>query len=528
MSPDVRLQDLPFHRMLDALLQHRQVSARALAKLVAVDESHVRRWVRGVRLPPPESPHVRAIAVHLQLTPEETYWLETAHDDAVNKSTGRRSAKRRSASSPATQKFMKDSSSHGSLFLPRAPEERPPTTEDRAPDLRMMRDLLQRTIDLLRSLARPAPENDADRTILMTFQGHWGAFVQSRELYVEWIRSIREVLDHGWNVTHFWRLDQSSERNIGLISLLLSFLGAQGTYTPVYRKNLLYPPYDLLVVPGEFAVTYLATMNQQYIDNLVLTTNPDDIENLARHVRQMCLHPSKTLFETYNRHQRVLFEETIVSTAELLGELVLSQRSLSTLTRPESWYRPGSTWASNALREGRALDTLIAQRKRLLAACLDEAVTPRLRFLFPASCIERLVNDGVYDDQGSIESRFNHRLLDAEISEYLDHLISLVQQPHVEIAFADEEETRQIRELSWEVKNGRVVLMETFCPTVDGGTEQIDLRIDERTIAEALREHFDHTWYGNLSAASRDRRRTLELLHAARRRVEMREALGSL
>ena len=313
-----------------------------------------------------------------------------------------------------------------------------------------------------------------------------------------------------------------------MISLLLSFLGARGTYTPVYRKNLLYPPYDLLVVPGEFAVIYLATMNQQYIDNLVLTTNPNDIDNLASHVHQMCHHPSKTLFETYSRQQRMLFEEKIVSTAEMTGELVMSQRSLSTLTRPESWYRYGSTWASKALREGRDLDTLIAQRKRLLAACLDHKTTPKLRFLFPESCIERLVNDGVYDDRGSIESRFNHTLLDAEIREYLDHLISLVQHPHVEIAFADQEETRHIRELSWEVKDSRVVLMETFCPTVDGGTEQIDLRVDERTIAEALREHFDHTWYGSLSEASRDKRRTLEMLHAARHRVELREALGSL
>jgi hypothetical protein len=361
---------------------------------------------------------------------------------------------------------------------------------------------------------RKQPEDPLASTILLTSLGQ-NAFDKFPRLQPRWLEACYKALEQGWSLHHLWRLDtEESDTNhqhaLSLIKDSLKLLGT-GRYLPEHFRQsglgLLNPPYDLLIIPEIAAMWFFASENPLSDDAAVVFRNRLLIEHLQGHFDQMTSQTS-ILTRSYNLqdiNEKVAFWEELDEAEESLGSrLLVKQSGLSSLTRPDSWYVPGSPWLETA--KGADMDEQLTRKhfERRKEAFEQQIHTYDYLEMCPMHAIAEVVRSYVYPRDTALG--FEYKSTAEEVRGHLQNAVKMLREyPHYQLALLDQEEERRILvQPFWEVTGNESVLIQTWFKDPAGDETDLGIKITEETVVKTFHTYFNRLWNESVSAQHRD------------------------
>lgn len=518
-----------FARTLNALIaKHplQQVSDRGrpgagarLARVIQADETQVRRWLRGKRLPPRDA--IPKISEALALSEEETRRLELSFALA-----------RQSLTPSSIQEGAAAASDLAALARPIQSQAHTSSIDRLSPSVNsrlpragaVISDLEELAQVIIRLLAR-ACQLETPGTIYITFSGSKSLMdVAHRQARFQAV--VRECLRNGWTLNQVIRLDENDiTRTVSHVVVMLSYLGISRSrddaYQPSFLKNgaSLVVPYDVVVVPGVGALICFAIQQPDHLDAGIFLTDPDQLELLAQHVNQLSHSPQAGKFlRSFRLYEQAGESDFSRALADLErssgGRFVMKLDGLSAITRPASYYHADSSFmrwrpVEERTRRAQAMYDRWQSFERLVSRYPYRDVCAR-------SSIRRFARDGTFarDDTDLTGVEPERRTASVpQRREHLTHTIRLLDAfPNFRIALVDEDEEKRLQHTAqWEAVGESGVALEVTTYDAQGRQTLTELQITEPGVVRAFQAYGDQIWE-SIAPANRDRDRVIAFL----------------
>ncbi len=497
----MKIERNPFAALLRQRVEEKNLTGEKLAKETDLDSGKTRAILRGDRLISEFSDDLPKLAKALDIPLQhlKTTLMEARKIREKEKEARRRQGRGRTKLSSSQEKLSR--SLGGSPFENDHEELEKSRQGSSASDEN--ESIRRELIDILKKQA--AIEN-TNSEVFLTYQGSRSVFEEESE----WLKVVENVLRSGVNVTHIIRLDREIDRTLKIVRSILQYVGFKGEYKP-YAFNqigVMQAPYGVLVIPGKEAFLGFATNQAESVDSGVHLKGKKDQELIAildKHFKQLESLSTPIIEEYPDERRGELIGKLSKLDKEVCDSIIISKH-LSDIVKPDSQFKITSGEAQ-WLREVYKLDDekleeeieVRKQRKRELAERLKRN---RCFYVYPKSCIEDLVEKGLFDP--NLGEYF--RLTDREILEVLHSLIELLAMQNYRMALLSEAEWIQgIRPSFCEVRDGVLSVMEIPTETIE---KQITLKwivIRDPFITSALHEHFSRYWHKEIPDYDKDK-----------------------
>jgi hypothetical protein len=510
---------------LNALLNERSLTPRALADLLGLDLSLVYKWLRGERTPRFNSGHAERIAEALQLPQHERRTLNESQVRSLRARPAHRprpTPRSRFIDAPVESLIGRRMIS----LTGRAPSR--PFVNGAQPRLtegavRGPQAALAAAIEILVSAPPPRAFDPAQPPLMLTWQGAGALDPFDPPFGPGWTQALRGALARGWRARQIWRLNRDMNRSVALVKTMLDLLGAgqyESWFVPTHET--LPAPYDLLIVPDHAAALFFATADGAAVDSALVTRNPAQIALFTAHFDVLAKHAQK-LLEAYPRTMATLFDEVLAqSEARVPGRLMV-KHSLSLITEPAEWSSEGSFWAERMRglgRTGSLLRQLIEHRRERLIALLAHAEAADYRDIATMEAVEGIALRGEYQRNAAIRPTKG-----APVTERREHLANTIdvlkRYPHYRLALLDEREAQNLkvtRETFWEILGAQRVLLNARSLDIEDQPVDLDITLDEPSIVAGFVEHFESHWH-RIAPEHRDKAWVIAWLEAQLRAI---------
>jgi hypothetical protein len=397
--------------------------------------------------------------------------------------------------------------------------------------------ILEAALHLMKSAARQRPGND-DNDIVLIRQGR-DIFHYHPNIQQDWYDAMRDALSNGWNISKYVRPDTDDVQNrclfLEIIGENISFADIRkrksiisadieesdgkeyrpGEYKPSYFSSygLKRTPYEFLIIPKIGTLFSFTTTKYNEVDAAM---HFSDSPKLLREHCRLLVMKAKTPLRVHQRNATLIFSDDLVTVEENPGDRLVAHPFLSSVTRPPSDLREGTSWGKRY--EGKDREKRIETRIRRIRA-MEEQLK---EFHFKQICSKKGLSawrencyrlgspkDGVKKYYEGPEERLSR----------LQNTIELLKRhDNFEIALLDEGEETLLRwndetgkpNIGWMVK-GPTVLIESWYP---GQREPKDLRIAVRDplIGDDFQKFFNILWK-RISATNKNKHKVIEWLN---------------
>jgi len=505
--------EVPFGKMLQTLLKQYNGNGRgqatALAKFLGVDPSLISKWVREpYHVPRLNSDYVEKIGAFLELTPFELEQLKEAQIQSIkaNKSVPRRAAKANSHKKQAVEDLIRFAQGSGSIDVTLSAV---PIPQLLAHEISVFHgeETFQAAESLIRGiLDDPNGEMRPHGEILLSSQGI-GGIDRYPDLFLQWQKTLAELLSRGWNVTHLWKLDADLSRSVSLVKDMLGYL-KYGNYQPYCFEELgvMRPPFEMLIVPGRAAMLMFDIGGDGSVNAGLFTKDAEAIKLLQAYFEPLKqkTHP---LLKHFTLQERELYLKEVESAEIGIGSrfLIKCFGGLSALTQPIEWFHRDSEWARLVRLPGSEIATLIDHRRRCFEAFESNIKRYPYRDISTQHSVREMIMTGIYYPYYDMEKTFVASLTMRQ--EHLRHIITLLRKyPRYEIALLDEEDIQNLpSDAFWEVTSDRYVIMGARIQKTDGQEMHINVSINDPMIAQAFSDYFAELWTDNINPMHRDK-----------------------
>lgn len=498
------MNELPFGDYLAQLLRERDCSGHRLAGMLGIDTNLVYRWLHNEAVPKLAAPYRDMIVSLLDLTQGEAARLKEAQISSLSMPPKKRLKAHAAGLAPPRHSSLAHADTVARSAFTSVPL---PASLLRQSHFIWGRPILIETIiRLLEELPSPTPHRMD--TVLLSFQGKEEIFEGFPELQKHYRQALHKVLQQGWRVIHFCRLDEDQHRSLALVEELLTFLGT-GRYFPYYveRYGTLAPPYDLLIIPQKVAIFCFATQMDQRPDTGLLTGNLQEIELLRAHF-DLLQAQSLPLCQNSLPQGNPGSWQAIADAEIRPGGRVSLKEGLSCLTEPLSWYRRDTPLMQGIREAEPVVESIIENQRRRFAAFQTNVVSYPYRDICSKRAIEQLVSSGELprDDRaiGFLPSPQARR-------EHLQHIIYLLKTyDQYQLAVFDPVETAHIPiEADWTVNGASNVTIIVCAPDSAGKEILQGLPISEPTIVRAFHDYFEAAWR-QIAPPNKDKRHVIQ------------------
>src|SRR5579875_1497254 len=435
-------------------------SQAEIARVAEVKPSTVSRWIKGEKLPDPFNraggERVERLQGHYCQQDQacrQRLW------DALISSRNQRSQHRRSdhAESRISRTKRRKGPAGGVTNLPLDTEAYAGSHNS-----------LAAAIKLLTSPPSHQPVPGGD--ILLSWQGD-DLVRRVPNLAAAWRHALTEALRSGRTVRHLFRLSQDHERSVRLVETMLGLLWTD-RYAPRYFETdqLLQPPYDLLVAPGDRgALLFLATTSADAVDSALYLHDPKQLEMVRQHFARL-EEQTRSLLTTYrpdptdNRVRRE-FRQALMAAEQQPGEQMLLQDVLSDLTWPHHWMDVGSICRNEIEQTVEDVEWLITYHHQRWDVFDQHIKAARQRHLCYQQAIIELADQGIYR-RASRDQAPHFRLRPSERRDHLARILDLLKLDNYELGLLTPNalpvEQRLPARLFWKVIRFGHVLMERW------------------------------------------------------------------
>ncbi len=483
----------------DILRKYVRVSSKNIAEILEIDPAQVSRWLHNQRVPGLNSGYVEKISERFHLAQDARDELEQAQIRTLK----HLQKPKRHQSGDALPKRTERGSVPGllqtvvnTLVSEQIPSSRvlaSPIFLQEGPETEGYRAVIQEALRWMDEL--PELQEGQQREVLFTYQGEEPDVFSKPDPYN---MTVQRVLKKGYTVRHLCRLDDNVFRTLWLVEDMLGFLKA-GDYQPSYFKarGILYPSYDVFIIPGTVARLAFASKQARWIDSMLLITDPQQIAILQGHFERLA-EQTEPLLQRYSSEtgQHQAFYQALQDAEHQGGGRLLFQNGLSPLTSPLSWYED-SSFLRRLYRARKMDDEWQAQHYRQRVQDFEKY----LQFYHSQDICSQAGIHALVTGKGK-EFLFGFTRSFSpppdEMRKWLQNVIRLLEYPNYELALLDEEQERNFsadpEHLWWEVTGEHGVLLQSWWSE---GTEKIievDYTIKEPSIIRAFREHFQRLW----------------------------------
>lgn len=486
------------------------------------DPSTVYRWLRGEKPPALNSGDYEKIIEHLKLSQTEARDLRTAQVNSLaNRPTRRQRLHQPDTSARSPVAPLLDNwggSARGRRRIG-------PTSADARGA-----DILREMIELLDGTPPADGLSEEERTITLTWQSS-DPIEMSADLQENWLAALQAVLRRKWRVQYLCRLDGDGVRTMRLVEMMRGLIG-MGEYYPRYFTSygVLTPPYDLLIVPGHFAVALFAGKSPNAVDDGCVSKETHSLEVLQAHARQLALQTAP-LMTRYLPTEVAQVEKLLRDAEGRPGGRVAIKDGLSVTTQPEAWFDERGIARFADASESADLTAMARVRGERIAAFKRTLRQYTCYDICSKRAIERLTQDGVYpQDDGLLRGVQSAEM----VLEHLRNVVSLLEtyNPRYQLALVDDQQvssrgpTGIPLDLKWAVTGDRSVFIGLQLPAASGGAVDASLHITEPTVAEGFGDHFHQLW-DRIPPSNRERKDVIAWLNERIARLEAANS-GSL
>lgn len=534
----------------------RRWTPTALADELRVDATLVRRWLRGVSVPPLSRPYVARIADILALSADERRRLEmalmTAHGSPEHAATSRARETGTTAVGRLTTSLtnFEQPSEAAAGFAPTVSSLS--DTGDLPKSGEVIRDPSQviwvciqlflaaaaKPQKKLRKESRNHPQSTeqlASGTIYLTYHGAQ-SLVGAEQMSLWWTQALCAALEEGWGLWHALRLDRTNpSRTIEIVESMLAYLVLSNGHIPYYRYDPLDVPYDIVLVPGIGAVICFATQSSSQVDSALFVSEPEQLALLEAHVRLLCASSTpllRRIVHAADAKDRP-FTQALAEIEQYAGGLdIVKPDGLGALTRPPSFYNEQSIFMRDLSPEARR--TRIAHMSARWKAFERHAHDYPYRVICTKRAVLRYARTRVLArDDTDLAWTGKAQVWPSwqDVREHLKRAVQILEDRTLryELALLDDDEADLIGTSQWEVAGDHRVLLEIFPKKVGDRPDEkaeatdlkeVDLEIAEPTIVRAFRDYFNQLW-NQIRPSNRDKdenvkwlqRRIAELEH---------------
>lgn len=401
-------------------------------------------------------------------------------------------------------------------------------------------EVAQMIVDALKK-ATADPPKGANRTILLTYQGHDVFAVVEPQIRADLLQTLREALDRGWNVLHLLRYSSLTRRYLDITSQAVELAGRKGRYVAKYLAD---DPdsstdFDLLVIPGSCAIQLWSTEAGQPADAALKLDDPAIQRQMAA-VFAKSESAAAQLIDTYPQYTALL--RILLYPDQVPGDRYQIKPGPALATVPKDLWRWAAGQAREPIDEGPesrpALD-LVDQYERAMikrGQLLENGLQSYLSYdLMSTSALDDLVH-GRYDRNDWLIARAQELQPDGRVParfriEHLERLIELLDgYDRFYLGIADparmEEPFPQnlltIR-MGMPMNGYRAVFVQVWPESREVNREEGFFAVLRETrIVDAFHAYFTELWEG--PGVIRDRASVREILRTKIREVQRLES----
>jgi transcriptional regulator with XRE-family HTH domain len=318
---------------------------------------------------------------------------------------------------------------------------------------------------------------------------------------------IGSMLSNGMEVDHYIRLEPTAGASSTLATQLLSFLKLSDDYKPyaVNSNPALGPVIDMVLIPDNLAILFIATKEQSRVDTAWIYTDTEKVNSLSANA-VLVKNRTMPFASMYTRNQgKPVFErypnswDVALATAEAhKGDRYNVLDGLSSITEPledfaDRLRREASRITSDEKIIKPWLDKTVEIRNRRLTEFPSKNSIYKYRDICPLSALYE------YRKTGKISSNDNvlEPATKAEYVKHLRHSIDLLKVfPNYELALVDDGFRDLHMQTWWEVK-GTDTQGTVFLEIVRIGKtrrETAYVALHHAAIAKAFRTYFNQLW----------------------------------
>ena len=392
------------------------------------------------------------------------------------------------------------------------------------------RRILEASIELIYLAAE---QDGRGREILSTDQGPHEEFDGHTDLLMHWRDAVSAAMGRGWVHRHLWRLSDDSSQIRRLAGDIIQFSVFGKSYLPAYftRYGALDAPYSLVIAEDIGGLLISATgmdrleSSSIYFAGNVPAVLVDHFRLLSRQTRPLLTVSPKESPEWMLRRRD----------AELMpGDRLSVSGQLSSLTRPQEDFLPGSPWRERflatsgdaALVQGFADSCLAVNR-----AQINQSGESRLWQITSRQAILKWAETGVSGDLPSgltLPDTVQERI--ARLRNIID-LLRNSDRTHFRIALLDKSEESVLQwsisgevdtvPLTWGVKGANYGWFLTWYWDTERKGD-IAIALEEPTVIAGLHVYFDNLWE-RISPVNRDTNRIIAWLSELIERLETQD-----
>ncbi|MNW40310.1 hypothetical protein D3C74_174230 [compost metagenome] len=513
------IHQLTFGQCLQELLFIRGWSAAQLAKVLNIDASYVRRWVRGDRTPALHTSYINDITEAICDGLDREYrkatkaalttLLDQSEADAPMgaatlrdrvqhhlheaqiytlslDTTARKNRKPTEGQSVVSQLL------EITQVTLRKPNHQPtlhtfPPTHTREleqlPSVLTNREaILSAAITLLKHAVQNQ-DTAPDKQIYLTFQSERDYFDGYPELYHEWQQAIIHALRLGWCIHHLCRLNKNVERSLQLVNQILAWTNYSGSYHLYYftKYGIDFPAQEIILIKGSGAITGYATDQFKEMDAGLYLNETNAVHVIEKYVEQM-LRNTEPLIHILSQND---YFELNVTKDRKPGSHCMCMHDLSYLTVPPEIMKKYMSLSISDENERRVHWWRIEDTVKSFYRDIQRYP---MRHIYPMRAIEMLVTTGEYDRNPYF------RPTREDIQAHLLYLTELLHNyDQFEIALIDDHTYNLIHRTQFDIKGNHTVAIGVL-PRSDARPKVELIAITEGTIVRAFQDYFDDIW----------------------------------
>lgn len=513
------MKDRPtFGQCLQELLLIRGWSAAQLAKVLNIDASYVRRWVRGDRTPALHTSYIHDITTAICDGLDRDYRKATkAALITLLKQSEAKALMKTAALSDRVQHYLHEAQVYTLSLDSNARKNRRPTeppsvvsqlleitqqtpghqpalqispptyileSEPLPPVLKSRGAILSAAISLLKhALQTQNTDTDHDKQIYLTFQSERDYFDGYPELYHEWQQTIIEALRLGWCVHHLCRLSKNVGRSLQLVNQILAWTNYSGSYHLYYfnKYGIDDPAQEIILIKGIGAIMGYATNQFKEMDAGLLLDEKSALHVIEKHLEQM-LRNTEPLIHILNQND---YFELNVTKDRKSGSHYMCMHDLSYLTVPPEIMKK---YMSLSVTDKKERQVHWWRIEDTLKSFYRDIQRYPMRHIYPMRAIEALVTTGKYDRNPYF------RPTRQDIQAHLLYLTELLHHyDQFEIALIDDHKYDLIHRAQFDIKGNHTVAIGAM-PRTDTDQKVELIAITEGTIVRAFQDYFDNIW----------------------------------
>jgi hypothetical protein len=487
---------LPFAVFLSQVMEARKISPKTVETASHINERLIRAWRSGERLPSLESGYLSDLAKALGCGQKELEArLRQSLQQVPRKSTGRgqnHRSQQKPLPKPAVLNPLDVDQTNPLQDTTGAP---PPQKVTRGKEA-----LNKAMIAMIQSLGQPA--DDINNRILIYF--HSKEVVFEQEYREQWHESLRGAIQNGWFIDHLIQFSRNNTRTLITISNILRFISDKDQYALYKFKHK--KPVDasdgMLVIPGRSAMICCSTSQPEFVDEGIFFQAAEDgqvIEVYTKHF-ELLKQQAELVYRKFDNYQQEEVLQAFMDSDNQAGDRTVILKRISEVTRPEEFYKMGSSW-SKAIQKyykfsPNELQQHLKTRKERHDKFRSVIKGNRCRYIYYAKCLKEFVETGKaypYYFQATEQERLE------QLIETKKLILAPESNNNFELAIIHDAEENIIGDIKpsfCEVKSGVITILEvpTGIRDEDGNLQHKWFLIEDSAITTAFQDYLSDVW----------------------------------